>query len=375
MSADFNLYGPIGDLGYGIYTRGVIKGLISNGFFDFHISPVGQIQIEDRIEGQSIAQQSKEVLWNRNAPSMAVWHEFDLGKFSDNKMIAHPIFETTKFNPQAINYLSQMDAIVAPSKWAKDVIEANIGDGITPVHIIPGAAESVEMETQRNAAAFTFLTIGKLEVRKSHLETMQAYIQAFADTDTDTRLICHCHNPFTKNFTANIVSIFNQLGLEVVNYATTTGSIVGRKGAAFIEVPKARIPKEQIFRLYNYAHVGVFPSKGEGWNLPLMEAIKSGLPCIATNYSAHTEYLTREYGYPQDLLLNDYEMITANDGLYFHGDRGEWAAVKVDDLADKMLFAYNNYSDICEEFASEKVSESFTWKKTGTELIKLINSL
>ena len=36
---------------------------------------------------------------------------------------------------------------------------------------------------------------------------------------------------------------------------------------------------------------GVFPSRAEGWNLGLLECMSVGLNVIATNYSAHTEFV------------------------------------------------------------------------------------
>jgi glycosyltransferase involved in cell wall biosynthesis len=44
-------------------------------------------------------------------------------------------------------------------------------------------------------------------------------------------------------------------------------------------------------RLYAAMDAMVLPTHGEGWGLPLMEAMASGLPTIATNWSGHLEYM------------------------------------------------------------------------------------
>ncbi|WP_417500942.1 glycosyltransferase [Marinobacter sp.] len=44
--------------------------------------------------------------------------------------------------------------------------------------------------------------------------------------------------------------------------------------------------------LYRSAHAVVLPSRGEGLNLPAIEAARYGLPVITTGYGAHTDFLT-----------------------------------------------------------------------------------
>ncbi|PSF14296.1 hypothetical protein C7H09_00120 [Marinobacter fuscus] len=44
-------------------------------------------------------------------------------------------------------------------------------------------------------------------------------------------------------------------------------------------------------RLYRSAHAVVLPSRGEGLNLPAIEASRYGLPVITTGYGAHTDFL------------------------------------------------------------------------------------
>lgn len=372
----FNLYGPLNDLGYGIFTRGLIKGLKEVGISAFHLSPIGPIEMEDREEAQALAQQAQTYGWSRKFPGVAIWHEFDLNKFSGGKLVAFPIFETTEFPPIAKNYLSQMDAVCVMSKWARDVVVHNIG-GSVPVFVIPGAANvltSPEIEATPKSSAFTFLHVGKYEMRKAPIETIQAYLKAFESSSENTRLRLHCYNPFDRDFGRNISSILGQLGLRVVN-SSTPHSIVAVKGSCIVEVPNGRIPAQQIFQLYKNSHIGVFPARAEGWNLPLIEAIQSGLPCIANNYSAPTEYLNSEMGYNSDLLLNESKLEVANDGIFFHGNRGYWASPSVDELADKMKHSYYNYNEVLAKFDNSKIKQTFTWQNTAKKFVEMLNAV
>lgn len=372
----FNIYGPLNDLGYGQFTTGLISGFFQSGLRLFHLNPIGPIQLENENLRNTLIQHGNSIPWSRNNVSVAIWHEFDLSKFSGKKLIAFPIFETNNFFPLAKHHLKQMDAICVASKWAKDVVENSIGTNI-PVFVVPGGADILVTDriaaVKRNSC-FTFLFVGKYEQRKSPIEIIQAYLAAFQNSKAETRLICHCYNPFDQQFRKNISVVLTQLGLQLIE-STCRSSIIASRGNCIVEVPDGRISKEQLFCLYKYCHVGVFPSKGEGWNLPLMEAIQSGLPCIATNYSAHTEYLTTEFDYPQDLLLNNFKMDTAFDGVYFKGDRGQWAVPDLGELATKMQYVYREYESISNRFNNTKLINEFTWKNSSIKLLKVIQSI
>lgn len=375
----FNLYGPINDLGYGIFTKGVIQGFVEAQESNFYLHPIGgTIQVSDPNEQQIFKSFAEKELWNRSVPAVAIWHEFDLDKFSAKKLIAYPIFETNGFSPKAVNYLKQMDAVCVLSNWAKEVVISAIGNDV-PVHVVPGASDDLTLTEEQAAQvhkpkAFTFINMGKYEKRKGHIDLIQAYLQAFAGRDVETRLIVHCYNPFDNQFAVRMTAILQKMGLQ---FAPTTlgGSIIAVQGNAIIEIPKARLTKEEMGCLLHTADAGVFPSRAEGWNLPLMETIKAGIPCVATNYSAHTEYLNDTYNYPSELLLNDLTEEVAQDDVFFYGDRGNWMSPNITEIAEKMSYIHNNYEKIKEGFDPSKIKETFTWKNTALKLKEVIDSV
>lgn len=380
MFNTLNLYGPINNLGYGIFTRGIIKGLANSGVFNFSISPIGAPQApEDLEEAQIIKSIMDSMEWERVAPSIAIWHEFDLNKFSGNKLIAYPIFETTELTPRAKSHLQQMNAIFVSSSWSKQIMHNNIGNDV-PVFVIPGAAEVIESEdilqSEKNKNAFTFISVGKFEKRKGHIELLRAYKEAFSNQG-DSRLLLHCFNPHSKNFEQSMMQMLTSIGYKVQIHSTDSACIVASSGNAVVSIPRRPLTRAGLFNMYKYSHVGVFPSRGEGWNLPLMEAIKMGVPCVATNYSAHTEYLKEEYKYPQELLINNFSMERAVDHMYFRGDRGDWAEISIESIADKMLYAYKNYTSIQKEFINSQniIKDIFTWENSATKLLTALEDI
>jgi len=373
--SDFNLYGPLNDFGYGVFTRGIIKGLLELNESKFSINPIGPLSLENQQETQVLRNIISSNQWDREVPSVAIWHEFDLTKFSAKKLVAYPIFETDKFNSTAMNQLPQMDAIFVLSKWAKEIVIKNIGNSV-PVHVVQGASDAVlhKKKEYSEADTFTFLSVGKFEQRKSPVEAITAYVNAFQAKQATTRYICHCFNPFDRHFANNMATILTQIGLRVIP-ATSSGSIIGVRGNAIVEVPRFKLQRDQLIELMSRSHVGLFPARAEGWNLPLMETIKAGTPCIATNYSAHTEYLTSEYNYPQDLLLNNLTTELANDGQFFKGDRGNWMRPNTGEISQKMNYVYDNYKEVLEDFNRNTIADQFTWKNSAKQLISSLNKI
>jgi glycosyltransferase involved in cell wall biosynthesis len=97
--------------------------------------------------------------------------------------------------------------------------------------------------------------------------------------------------------------------------------------------------------IYRSCDCFVFPSKAEGWGLPLIEALACGIPVITTFYSGHTEFLECCKDYIADVNFH-LEEIKAEDflrwGYKFNGDPGKWAIPNIDTISNKMKTVYEN---------------------------------
>jgi glycosyltransferase involved in cell wall biosynthesis len=51
------------------------------------------------------------------------------------------------------------------------------------------------------------------------------------------------------------------------------------------------VPDEQLNLYYNAFDVFTLPTGGEGWGLPILEAMSAGCPVLVTDYSAHVQYV------------------------------------------------------------------------------------
>ena len=65
-----------------------------------------------------------------------------------------------------------------------------------------------------------------------------------------------------------------------------------------VVVLSQELDEVQMPQLYASADAFALPTRGEGWGLPIMEAMAMGLPTIATNWSGPSEFLTQENSFP-----------------------------------------------------------------------------
>ena len=84
--------------------------------------------------------------------------------------------------------------------------------------------------------------------------------------------------------------------------------------------------------LYNNYDALIFPSRAEGWGLPLIEAIACGLPVISTYYSGHAEYLSAIDG---QFVRLDHQLqpINCPEFLQHWKAGGQWAVASPDEIA------------------------------------------
>jgi glycosyltransferase involved in cell wall biosynthesis len=120
------------------------------------------------------------------------------------------------------------------------------------------------------------------------------------------------------------------------------------------------------------ADCGLFPSKAEGWNLPLAEMLAAGKHCIATDYSAHTEFATEE----NCRLIKIDRLEPAFDGRWFFG-QGNWAHFG-DDQLDQLIFHMQEVHKAKQEGrlgvnqAGIESMKVFSWENTVKEILEAV---
>ncbi|MFP4439540.1 MAG: glycosyltransferase family 4 protein [Chloroflexaceae bacterium] len=101
-----------------------------------------------------------------------------------------------------------------------------------------------------------------------------------------------------------------------------------RELAQFLPQPSPRVALiynqpltlEQMVELYQCADCFVLPTRGEGWGMPILEAMACGTPAIATNWSGPTTFVNEANGYPLPI-----QSLRATDSLSPYYQHARWA--------------------------------------------------
>ena len=142
--------------------------------------------------------------------------------------------------------------------------------------------------------------------------------------------------------------------------------VMGKHKNIFFDTRK--LPFDELVQLYHSAHVFLSPHCGEGWNLPLCEAMATGCPCIATGASGCMDFFDEETGYPIKYELKESELQNYNlKAKVFVPD--------TNDLLERTFEVFRNYPAALRKGkrASDRIHDKFTWEHSAYRLNELIN--
>jgi len=346
-----NMQCPIGFTGYGITSYSIYERLTKKEDLEISLFTMGPVSLDTEEGSQRLLQDvSRQLSFDRRAPFLKIWHPHELiQRIGSGKYGALIFFEVDKLKPVEINGVNALDTVFVASKWAKQIL---LDNGIsTDIQVSPlGVNQNIfnttinhEAKEQENSN-YIFLNIGKWEIRKGHDFLIEAFSQAFTAND-NVELWMISDNPFlTPEQTLAWKNLYRQ-------------SPLGNKIKIIDRVPTSLDLAAKI----SQSDCGVFPSRGEGWNNEILEVMAMNKPVIATNYSAHTEYLTPDNSY----LVEVDNLTEAKDDKFFDGF-GKWAHLEdrqYEQMIEHMRYVYKN--GIKTNPIGVETSKRFSWTNTA----------
>jgi len=287
-------------------------------------------------------------------------------QFVRGSIVKWAIFESNVLSDEYLSYLDRSHLIWAPSAWAASVLEKNGLDGekihVVPEGVDPNIYNPFGRAIQEDNPIFRFLMCGKFEARKGQNELLQGFKLAF-EQDPNVELHLKADYFWGSNEQVQIkrnelISQIESLGLK--NVKPIFGAISER----------------QLSFLYKHADAFVFPSRAEGWGLPLIEAIACGSPVASTFYSGHTEYLSQIRDKITE-FSHEIMPIDCPEFISFWGNGGDWAIVEPNQIAEKLLELKNNFllkNKLALE-ASNFVRNNFSWRHAAERALLSLQSL
>jgi glycosyltransferase involved in cell wall biosynthesis len=132
---------------------------------------------------------------------------------------------------------------------------------------------------------------------------------------------------------------------------------------------------EDMARFYRSLDCYVFPTRGEGWNLSVSEAMSSALPTITTNWSAHLDFCDAS----NSMLVDCKVVPVANRELRErpHYQSHSWAEPSWESLGNHMLRAYSRRDEVLAmgEKARNDMIAKWTWRSAGKKLHSVLGQV
>ena len=349
---DITFMTPINSMGYGVTGINILRSLV-RAKHDVTLIPIGKMILEPEwgeLVGSRTMMAGRDY-YNPDAPMVRNFHEwrmeFPPGK---GKKISWPFFEVDGLSNIATQQLNNVDAVAAGSVWIEQVLREN---GVeVPIFRAPQGVDTLlfrPMPANRMDDHYRFFTIGKYELRKGHPEVISAFKMAFPD-DRNVRLYMMCDNPFMSP---------GSVDSEIEHLA---------KRDPRITVIKREATHSGVAAFINRCDCGVFPSRGEGWGLPMLECLSCSKPLIATFVTSQKDYLNKQIA----TEVQTKGLTTATDGVFFNGI-GRWYQPDIRSLAEAMRDAYD--SDWRSNPEGRLKALEFTWDIAADKLVKGIEGL
>ena len=276
------------------------------------------------------------------------------------------IFETDSLPDDYTNYLRRSHLVWVPSQRAKGVLIAHglDGDQIHVVHegVNPDIYHPYCRPKSSTSDIFRFFMCGKKETRKGFDELLEGFKIAFGG-DEKTELHLKADYFWGSQGQANAKQ--DELASQIDVMGLT--NVVPISGA---------LSTTDMAQLYNNYDAMIFPSRAEGWGLPLIEAIACGLPVISTYYSGHTEYLAAIDG---QFVRLDHQLhpIGCPEFLQHWKSGGQWAVSSPEEIAEKLVFLKENYSSFqhYSMAASQTIRDHFSWRHAAEQAVGSLQSV
>jgi glycosyltransferase involved in cell wall biosynthesis len=272
-----------------------------------------------------------------------------LGKFNIGMTAG---VEVDKCNPAWVEAINRMNLVIVPAEFVKQTFMTS-GNVTTQILVIPEAFPDEMLNDNREilnldlSTPFNFLVFGQFTGNNPENDRKNLFYTI--------KWICE---EFTNDQDVGIVLKTNVARNSKIDRASTRNLV----SKLILETRKTDFPKihllhgdlsnDEVRMLYTHPKVKglVSLTRGEGFGLPILEAASCGLPVIATDWSAHTEFLNLGKSIKIEKVLKPIHESRVDNNIFVPG--AKWAEPSEGD-AKKRLRKFKENPDVPKQWALE----------------------
>jgi glycosyltransferase involved in cell wall biosynthesis len=268
--------------------------------------------------------------------------------------VGFTMLETSGIPKEWVKQANIMDEVWVPSSFNMQVF---IDCGVKkPIKIVPLGVDlnyfHPAISSRRLSDKYTFLSVFEWGERKAPEILLKAFSDEFSENE-DVCLVCKANN-------------FDQ-SLDIENEIAKLNLRKG--GAQIIVLPNLILRGYEVPALYRSVDAFVLPTRGEGWGMPMLEAMACGLPTIATNWSAQTDFMSHENSF----LIDVDRLVPAKAKCPYY-DGFKWAEPSYEHL--RFLMRRLAEDPVSGQHIGQKgalTAKEFSWQNTAKKIQVLLN--
>jgi len=237
-------------------------------------------------------------------------------------LISRSMVEVDKLEDGAAEFCSRFDSVWVPSAQSR---QAFVQSGVSKdrIKVLPEAvdtsvftcSEAASKPTSRAAfhavksldeflvhkpSQFTFLSMFKWEPRKNWDGLLESFLEAFPEKHTS---VPGLHGD-TMNISVRLLIKTQILGWSNDDPRQDVPDLLLRKRRSDTTLEDRLLifpdflNSSDIPKLFKAVDGFILPTHGEGWGLPLIEAMASGIPTISTGWGGQMDFMNDENSWP-----------------------------------------------------------------------------
>jgi GT2 family glycosyltransferase len=349
--------------GYAVSCRELLRALEDEGVQTVYRYVYGPQTVFPKVEPEASGDYRLNVIRGRavarRPPVAVVYGQGDV--FSRNRgryKIGYTMLEVDGFPPGWVRQANAMDEVWVPSEFNR---QGFLRSGLRrPIHVAPLGVDvdyfhpGVASYRAPNGE-FVFLSCFEWGERKEPWLLLAAFNDVFSAAEP-VRLLCKIIN---RDPDVRLKEEIRRLRLKASG---------GRISYLF----NLEFPHYQLGSLYRSADCFVAVSRGEGWDMPLMEAMACGLPAIATDWGGHTEFVHAGIAYP----LRVRGTVPALAKCPYYAGYS-WADPDPDHLRHLLREVYENQDEARRRgaAAAREMATRWTWRNAAKKIVARLDAI
>ncbi|MHB1331614.1 MAG: glycosyltransferase [Sulfuriferula sp.] len=291
------------------------------------------------------------------SPVQVVYAQGDVFERNTGKYkIGYTMLEVDGLPVEWVRQANLMDEVWVPSSFNERTFRdsgVRVPISVMPLGVDP-AYFSTNIHGKKVNNCFTFLSVFEWGERKAP----DILLRAFSDE-------------FNSNEPVSLLCKINNFDPSVAVRDEISKLKLRKNGGRIIVAENEILQRYELGVLYRSADCFVLPSRGEGWGMPILEAMACGLPIIATNWSSQADFMNES----NSLMLEVESLIPAVAKCpYYQGFR--WAQPSYEHLRYLMrwVFEHQDEAHAIGQRAAVDAASRWTWRHATQIMIKAISS-